>query len=286
MRFLSILLASTGICLTAFSASAQEITGIQEQIDSLKEEMIILQRKVYRDNTDANLNQPTASSAAVKLGEYDEIVRTMNGKIDELDHKIKMLEERINTINNDFDIRFKLLEGKPIQAAEGQINTPKKFDAAVASGAPKAIVGESVISGELKNLNPTPKNLSVEELYKNGLEALKAGNPLVAENNFTEILNKHASDKLAGNAQYWLGEVYYSTKEFAKAAVAFAKGYENYKNGAKGADSLLKLGLSMEALGKNAEACAAFSNLGTEFPKADNNIKSKASAEAKKLGCK
>ena len=103
---------------------------------------------------------------------------------------------------------------------------------------------------------------------------------------FSIILNKYSSDKLAENAQYWLGEVYYKDKKFDKAAVAFAKGYNNYKNGSKGADSLLKLGLSMAQIGKKEEACLAFVNLPNEFKKANDSIKAKAKNEAQKLGCK
>lgn len=286
MKFVSALFVSTAALLSSFAASAQEIIGIQEQIDSLKEEMIILQRKVYRDNTDANLNAPSSSTAAVKLGEYDEIIRTMNGKIDEMEFKIKTLEEKINTMNNDFDVRFKLLEGKPITAGQGSISTPKKFDSAVAKGAPKSVTGGDVTTGELKSLEPETKILSVDDLYKTGLEALKSGDSNAAERHFSEILEHYGSDKLAGNAQYWLGETYYVNKDFSKAAVAFGKGYQNYKGGAKGADSLLKLGLSMSQLGKKSEACSAFMNLASEFPKADKTIKDKAASEAKKLGCK
>lgn len=286
MKFVSALFVSTAALLGSFAASAQEIIGIQEQIDSLKEEMIILQRKVYRDNTDANLNAPSSSTAAVKLGEYDEIIRTMNGKIDEMEFKIKTLEEKINTMNNDFDVRFKLLEGKPITAGQGSISTPKKFDSAVVKGAPKSVTGGDVATGELKSLEPETKIVSVDDLYKTGLEALKSGDSNAAERHFSEILEHYGSDKLAGNAQYWLGETYYVNKDFSKAAVAFGKGYQNYKDGAKGADSLLKLGLSMSQLGKKSEACSAFTNLASEFPKADKTIKDKAASEAKKLGCK
>ena len=72
---------------------------------------------------------------------------------------------------------------------------------------------------------------------------------------------------------------------FAKAAVAFGRGYDKYKNGGKGPDCLLKLGLSMMQLGKKNEACLAFTNLPSEFPKADKTILTKAADEAKKLGC-
>ncbi len=284
MKLLPLSALALTICSAAFSVSAQELIGVQEQIDALKEEMIILQRKVYRESTDSPIAD-AAGKAEVKLGEYDQMIRSMNGKIDEMEHQIKQLGERIEAINQDTDIRFKLLEGKPIPAAENSDNSMKKFAPAVANGAPKAIVGDEVTSQELNNLTPEKKNLSVEQIYTQGLEALKAGKSAEAEQSFSLILEKYGTDKLAGNAQYWLGEVYYNDKNFAKAAVAFGRGYDKYKNGTKGADCLLKLGLSMEQLGKKDEACLAFVNLPKEFPNAGKTILDKAAGEAKKLGC-
>ena len=99
-------------------------------------------------------------------------------------------------------------------------------------------------------------------------------------------MTKYPDHKLAGNSQYWLGESYYGKKDYAKAAVAFAKGYEKYKDGNKGADNILKLGLSMQMLGKTEEACTAFTSLPKEFPKAADNLKTRAKTAAQELKCK
>ena len=275
---LSYLLFSTQV-------NAQEIIGIQEQLDAIKEEIMILQRKVYRDSATSSVYESNPARAEVKIGEYDEVIRNINGKVEELEYKIKTLEDKVNTINKDMDIRFRLLEGKPIPAGQASMETPKKFDTAVATGAPKSIVGDNITTGNLKNLMPE-QSMNVNELYTTGLESLKKADLEKAEKYFTLILNKYSTDKLAGNAQYWLGEVYYKDKKYDKAAVAFAKGYNNYKDGTKGADSLLKLGLSMVQLNKKAEACTAFVNLPLEFKKAETSIIEKAKSEAKKLGCK
>lgn len=284
MKLVSISVLALVMMLMSGTSRAQEIIGIQEQIDALKEEMMILQRKVYRENAEAPINNINPGQAEAKLTQYDEIIRSLNGKIDELEYQIKQLEEKIDTMNKDNDVRFKLLEGKPIPAAQGSLATPKKFDAAVANGAPKSILGDDIATAELSNVADTQK-ADANALYTAGLEALKAGKSAEAEQNFRLVLDKFPNDKLAGNAQYWLGEVYYSDKNFAKAAVAFAKGYEQYKTGAKGPDCLLKLGLSMMQLNKKDEACLAFVNLPNEFPKASSDIKNKAAQESKKYNC-
>lgn len=159
-------------------------------------------------------------------------------------------------INKDIDVRMKLLEGKKITGSGGSVadNSPK-FSAPVAKEAPQSIVGGSISNDELKPI----RKPTAAEVYQKGLEALKASDFAAAEENFNTVLNKYPKDKLAGNAQYWLGETYYARKDYGRAAVAFAKGYQGYKNNPKGADSLLKLGMSMQELGKERRSLRRFS---------------------------
>jgi tol-pal system protein YbgF len=258
------------------SAGAVSDNALQRQIDQIKEDLKILQRKQARGSEGEN--------DVVGLSQMDENLRQAIGRMDMIEHKLKTLEDKINMINKDIDVRLKLIEGKPIEGgALSNQQVIKKFDAPVATGAPKSISGGAVSKGEKL---PDVKTKSPDDIYKEGLDAINAGKNDEATDRFTAFLTKFPDHKLASNAQYWLGESYYGKKDYAKAAVAFAKGYEKYKDGNKGADNILKLGLSMQMLGKNDEACTAFVNLPKEFPKAADNLKVKAEKAAVELGCK
>ena len=50
---------------------------------------------------------------------------------------------------------------------------------------------------------------------------------------------------LASNAYYWLGETFYVQKNFQKAAISFAKGYQKFPKGNKAIDQLFKLALTL-----------------------------------------
>lgn len=254
-------------------AKAQDVTVIMQEIDELREDLKILQRQNYNGEN---------SELEVRFGHLDELVRTTAGRLDELEYKIKQLNEKIDLINKDIDVRMKLLEGKKISSNQVEpVDNSPKFSAPVAQNAPKALVGASIANDELKPLaKPTAASI-----YQQGLEALRASNFVVAEENFNQVLKKFPNDKLAGNAQYWLGETYYVRKDYGRAAIAFAKGYQGYSNNPKAADSLLKLGMSMQELGKKEEACTAFKSLKSEFPKAEKALQDKAAEKAKKLGC-
>lgn len=267
------------LCSWSFSAYSQSVASLQKDIESLREDVLSLQRQSYRDNAE---NPQKSSDVQVRLGQLEEQMRSLNGKVEELEYKIKTFDDKVAMINKDIDTRFNLLEGKSVASGPSGLSETPKFSAPKADGAPKSVTGDEVKGTSLEPIG----SKEVAEVYQNGLNALKANDYKTSEDNFSKILNQNPNDKLAGNAQYWLGEVYYAQKDYAKAAVAFAKGYQNYKDGAKGGDSLFKLGMSMKSLKKNTEACAAFTSLKTEFPKASADLLKKAADEAKKLQCK
>lgn len=270
------------LLLSMEKANAVSDNALQRQIDNIKEDLQVMQRQMYRNKDE--MAEGSAQNFVVKLGEMDESLRNMVGKIDMIEYKIKSLEEKINMINKDVDVRLKMIEGKPIDSDGVGTNSPaKKFDAPVAHGAPAAVVGGAIAKGD--DL-PQVATKTAEEIYQEGLDAINAGKNDEAAEKFTAVLTKFPEHKLAANAQYWLGESYYGKKDYAKAAVAFAKGYEKYKDSNKGADNILKLGMSMQMLGKKEEACTAFVNLPKEFPNAPANLKDKAAKSAKELECK
>lgn len=270
----------TASVLAAVPARAQ--SALEDQIEALREDVVVLQRQAYRDK-EAGISAGSSQDVIVRLGEMDENLRQAVGKIDEMQYKLKTLEDKINLINKDVDMRLSQMEGKAVSGGGiGSAAPAEKHAAPVAQNAPAAIVGASIAKGD--DLAPV-KTKSAEEIYQQGQEALKAGKNDEAAALFTSLMTRYPEHKLAENAQYWLGEAYYAKKDYTKSAVTFAKGYEKYKNGNKGADNIFKLGMSFKELGKTKEACTAFVNLPKEFPKAEQVLKDKAKAQAAALKC-
>ncbi|MBS4048558.1 MAG: tol-pal system protein YbgF [Alphaproteobacteria bacterium] len=125
-----------------------------------------------------------------------------------------------------------------------------------------------------------------QERYNYAYKLLVQSDYADAESAFREFIGAHGQDALAGNAQYWLGETYYVRGQYEPAAQAFLQGYQGYPKSAKAPDSLLKLGMSLSAMKKNPEACAALGQLGKEFASAPPHVKDAAVRERTKIGCK
>lgn len=258
-------LLSVGLLtLCAASAYAEDSSFLRDELEQIKSDIVVMQRQLYRDKNDTTAPQESVSNVQVRLGEYDQMIRDMNGKVENIEYRLNTLEKKMDTISTDIDLRFEQLQKK--------IGTPS--------------AGKTKTNNAIKPTAKAPKGTKPQDLYEAALTDLKNNKLNEAEGKLSQFLGSFPKDNLAGNAQYWLGEVYYKQQNFAKAAVAFKDGYSKYPNGTKGADCLLKLGLSMKALGKKEEACTAFVNLPTMFAKITPEIATRAKTEAGALGCK
>jgi tol-pal system protein YbgF len=106
-----------------------------------------------------------------------------------------------------------------------------------------------------------------------------------AENALKAFIAANPTHRLAGNAQYWLGETYYVRRDYQNAAVAFAEGFQKYPNSEKAPDNLLKLGMTMGQLNQKPKACGTLGELEKRYPQASASIKQATQRERQRLGC-
>ena len=299
-----------GVLLLTGTANAADL---ERELQNLREDVMVLQRQVYR-GTEKENKATSAENAGVqvKIGEYDEAIRKINGRLDELEYKVKQSNDKVDKLNRDIEIRMKILEGRPIPAnlSAPAPTLPTTYDAKVANKASRAVVGDKIHGDDLAPIDgapqpivpdniaepsagtppPPPANTinanKPEDMYSNAMQAYNSGFHDEAELAFGDILQQFPKHNLAGNSQYWLGEVYVKQGNLNKAKIAFKDGYEKYKNGNKAPDSLYRLGVTLENLKDKQKACIVFMSFAETFPKANADLTKKVQAEAKKLGCK
>ncbi len=121
--------------------------------------------------------------------------------------------------------------------------------------------------------------------YDMAYATLMQGDYSGAEAGFRNFLTTYPRDRLAPDAQYWLGESLYGQTRYRDAADAFLKSYSDNPETPKAPDSLLKLGLSLEGLGEKDAACTTFSELLSKYPKASRTLRDRARAEMQAAGC-
>jgi tol-pal system protein YbgF len=107
----------------------------------------------------------------------------------------------------------------------------------------------------------------------------------LAEDAFRAFLRKYPSDRMAPEAEYWLGESLYQRQRYRDAAEAFLNVSTKYESTAKAPDALLRLGTSLAALGEKEAACASLGEVMRKYPRAALGVRQGVEREQKRVGC-
>jgi tol-pal system protein YbgF len=108
---------------------------------------------------------------------------------------------------------------------------------------------------------------------------------VLAADAFRAFLGKFPSDRMAPEAEFWLGESLFQRQQYRDAAEAFLNVSTKYESAPKAPDSLLRLGQSLAFLGEKEAACASLGEVLRKYPRAALAVKQGVDREQKRDGC-
>jgi len=150
-------------------------------------------------------------------------VRVLRGQIEQLQHQVETNRTQQRELYADIDRRMQALEARGVAAA-GTAVAPDADDNAA---------------------------------YKKAFDLMKEGKYAEAGTAFAQFLSAYPQSGLRDNAQYWLGESRYVSKDFAGALREFRTVVEKHPESAKLQDAWLKIGYCQYELKNWKEARAA-----------------------------
>jgi tol-pal system protein YbgF len=138
------------------------------------------------------------------------------------------------------------------------------------SGSGGAPAGGGTSSGPGGNAGvPAMAPISADTLYQNGLRDFTSGNYDLARQEFSDYLKNFPSNALAGNAQFYLGEVAYAQEDYQNAVTQYDKVLYSYPKSYKLAAALLKKGQAEVKLGQKASGTRDLREVIRRFPGTD-----------------
>jgi tol-pal system protein YbgF len=173
-----------------------------------------------------------------RIDETNAEMRTLRGRMDELQHSQTQTQGQQREMYGDLDRRLAAIEGGATALSGG---------------------GASMSSGL-----PIPQG-DDRANYQAAFDLLKDGKYAEAINGFTQFLTTFSSSGLADNAQYWLGEAHYVTRQYPEALRHFRAVVEKYPDSRKIPDALLKIGYCNYELKNYAEARSALGQVVSRF---------------------
>jgi len=94
----------------------------------------------------------------------------------------------------------------------------------------------------------------VDELYREGFNALRDGNRNEAVRIFEELVATYPGSNREADALYWLGETHWLNLEIEKSRQSFTRLLEEYSGYRKASDAQYRLGLIYAQLGDQEKA--------------------------------
>ena len=305
------------LLITPALAQNQDLSGLNDRIERLQRDVDVLQRQLARQGSGGSRSTSAGGGAGAPDVSYidrtesrfesiEQQLRDLTNRIEQLQNQVSQLSNRLDKLVSDVDFRLNALEKggvAPAAAPPAAGNTPPPPPSS--SGTQGSLGPAQVGSGQQRLVlvpgaqgSAAPATASAPELPQGSPEAqyefaygvlLQAQREQSdfgrAEEALRAFIQANPAHRLAGNAQYWLGETYYVRHDYQNAAATFAEGLQKYPKSDKAPDNLLKLGMSLGQLKRKNEACGALSELAKRYPNAAPQIKTGAQRERTRLGC-
>ena len=148
----------------------------------------------------------------------------------------------------------------------------------------KGLVDER-LGGDRESL---PEDLPQDpaEMYKVALDKFNAGYTKTARAIFTEFIRRAPDDEKADDAQFYIGESYFSESRFVEAVTEYRKVYDSYQRGDRFREAVLRIGLSYERTNDCVKAKKIYKFARDEFKKTSEGKKAGEKYKALKKTCK
>ena len=210
-------------------------------------------------------NQSSANSELFfMIEELQAQIKSLKGLLEEQSNEIRHLKRNAKARYLDLDSRILNLSKKSVKPA-----VVDETGSLVESTSEQKIadVDEETISSQQGNAKPAKASSEAEKAaYNDAYASIKAKRFDEAVSKFYAFIEKYPDGVLAGNAYYWLGEVYLVQPKLEQARQAFSIVVQAYPDHSKVADSLFKLGVAYDRLQNPTESQKYLTEVQKRFP--------------------
>jgi tol-pal system protein YbgF len=179
-------------------------------------------------------------------------------KVDQISGQVQALHDSVDELKARLAKVSKQLDD--MQTAQQNISSPPV-------GQPGGAPG-----GAATNVPQAPP---ADQLYNDGLRDYNANKNDLASQEFTQYLQAYGNTDLAGNAQFYLGEIAYRQGNFSGAVQAYNKVLDQYPGGNKTAAAQLKKAYALLELGQRDAGVQELRSLISRYPKSPEALQAR-----------
>jgi tol-pal system protein YbgF len=248
-RILSLLtLLGLWCALPAFGVS-KEMVQLQTQVQALQDQMARMQQSFdERMGVMKNLIEQTTDNMNKVTGAVNNLQRTLSQQNSDMGAKVDQVSTQVQALHDSLD---------ELRARLNKLNTQLDQFTAQQQNLPAQTPGAS----------PAAQAPPPDVLYNNGLRDYNSGKYDIASQEFNDYLKFYSNTDLAGNAQFYLGEIAYRQGNFQGAIQAYDTVLQQYAGGNKAAAAQLKKGFALLELGQRDAGMRELNSLIARYPR-------------------
>jgi len=245
--------------ILAGCATTSETTTIQENLSILNQRQAAIEARVQN----AEGSSKKSSDIYAKIEELQMQMRSLNGKVEQLEHKFDMLQRAQpaapQTSTPPSENAVVEEQTAPLSQLQPQTKT------ALSPHAPSV----PEVSGQTGAIPapPPPQSKNAEQVeFDKGAQLMRQKKYEAARKEFQGFAAKYPGSGLEENALYNIGECYYLENHYEDAIKAYQQVVDKYPRGAKTASALLKEAMGWQQMGETTMARIIYTRLVEKYP--------------------
>ncbi len=256
LRFLLVLF----ICILFGCATTGDIAYLRQDIDSLYRQLVDVQRELKQLRSESSMTvRKSQADLDFILEPLQREIQILKNAVDENREYLQRPQQELTKFRNDFEVRLHGLEEK--------IDKVYKDMGANLSEIPDSSKAQA--KGGLPSKGEASSLETMETLYKNAMQTYERKEFAAAREKFRAFLAVYPKGELSDNAYFWIGESYYSEKDYEKAIIAYDDVINKYPKGTKVPSALLKQALCWLELGDKIFARSLLTRVVKDHPNSE-----------------
>jgi len=248
-------------------ATTGEIAYLRQDIDSLYRQLIDVQKELKQLRSESSMTiRKSQADLDFMLEPLQREIQILKNAVDENREYLQRPQQELTAFRGDFETRLNALEERTNKVQVEMDRLRKEMEikldevAKASKAQPKA---------EPPSTGVAPSRQAMDTLYKNAMQTYERKEFVAAREQFRAFLAVYPKDDLSDNAQFWIGECYYSEKNYEKAIIAYDDVIKKYPKGAKVPSALLKQALCWLELGDKTFAKSLLTRVIKDYPRSE-----------------
>ena len=289
-RFWILLMAAMLTTALPAHAASKEIIELQTQVQQLLDQMQRLQSTVdSRFGVVQHLVEQSTDSINQMNSTVTAMQQKLNAQSEASGGKLDTVSGQVQSLNDSFDeLKSRIAKlDKELQDVQSQLQSMQAQTTATngAGGAPQQ-PGQPAPTAD-GNTQPAapapaaaPQAPPLQDTYQGALRDYNAAHYDVASSEFTDVLTYYPNDPLAGNAQFYLGEIAYRQQKYKDAVKAYNGVLENFSGSPKAPAAQLRKGLALLQLGQKDSGIHELRSLIQRYPQTPEALQGRSKLNA------